>query len=81
MSPLAAIILTAMGVVVSARKTRRGMSFQIAVGFILAFIYIALLLFSKGVAEAKGTHLLLTVWVPNIVFSVLGVVLYKLLPK
>ncbi len=81
MSPLAAIILTAMGVVVSARKTRRGVGFQIAVGFILAFIYIALLLFSKGVAEAKGTHLLLTVWVPNIVFSVLGVVLYKLLPR
>ncbi|MHA7877757.1 MAG: LptF/LptG family permease [Bacteroidota bacterium] len=81
MSPFAAIILTIIGIMVSAHKSRRGMSFQIAVGFILAFIYIALLLFSKGVAEAKGTHLLLTVWVPNIVFSVLGVVLYKVVPK
>jgi lipopolysaccharide export system permease protein len=81
MSPFAAVILTFMGVVVSARKTRRGIGLQIAVGFILAFVYIACFLFSKGVAEAKGTHLLLTVWMPNIIFSVLGIVLYRLIPK
>lgn len=81
MSPFAAIILTFMGVVVSARKTRKGIGLQIAVGFILAFVYIACFLFSKGVAEAKGTHLLLTVWMPNIVFSVVGVILYRLIPK
>ena len=81
MSPFSAIILTLIGVVVSARKTRRGTGLQLAMGFILAFVYIACFLFSKGVAEAKGTHLLLTVWMPNIVFSVLGVVLYKFTPK
>jgi len=81
MSPFAAIILTFMGVVVAAHKARRGIGFQIAVGFILAFVYIALFLFSRGVAEAKGTHLLITVWTPNIIFSVLGAMLYKLMPK
>jgi lipopolysaccharide export system permease protein len=81
MSPFAAIILTFMGVVVSARKTRRGIGLQLAAGFILAFVYIAFFLFSKGIAEAKGTHLLLTVWMPNIVFSVLGIILYRLTPK
>jgi lipopolysaccharide export system permease protein len=81
MSPFSAVILTFMGVVVSARKTRKGIGLQLAVGFILAFVYIACFLFSKGFAEAKGTHILLTVWMPNIVFSILGVILYMLVPK
>jgi lipopolysaccharide export system permease protein len=81
MSPFAAIILAFMGVVVSARKTRSGIGWQLAAGFILAFVYIACFLFAKGIAEVKGTHLLLTVWMPNIVFSMLGIVLYKLTPK
>jgi lipopolysaccharide export system permease protein len=81
MSPFAAIILTFMGVVLSARKSRSGLGLQIAVGFILAFVYIGCFLFAKGVAEAKGTNLLLTVWMPNIVFSLLSLVLYRLVPK
>ena len=81
MSPFSAVILTFMGVVVSARKTRKGIGLQLAVGFILAFVYIACFLFSKGFAEAKGTHILLTVWMPNIVFSILGIILYRLVPK
>ena len=81
MSPFSAIILTLMGVTVSARKTRRGSGLQLAIGFILAFVYVACFLFSKGLAEAKGTNLLLTVWMPNIVFSLLGVILYRFTPR
>ncbi len=81
MSPFAAVVLTFMGVVVSARKTRKGIGLQLAVGFILAFVYVACFLFAKGFAEAKGTHVLLTVWMPNIVFSILGIILYRLVPK
>ncbi|MEL6413038.1 MAG: LptF/LptG family permease [Bacteroidota bacterium] len=81
MSPFAALILIFMGVVIAARKTRGGMGLQIGVGFVLAFVYIAFFLFARGIAEAKGTALLLTVWTPNIVFSMLSVVLYRLLPK
>ncbi len=81
MTPFAALILTFMGVVISARKLRRGMDLQIALGFILAFVYIALYQFARGVAEAKGTQLLLTVWTPNIIFSAISVVLYRFLPR
>ena len=48
---------------------------------IINSVYISLFLFSRGVAEAKGTNLLATVWTPNIIFSVLGAILYKFLPK
>ncbi len=81
MSPFAAILLTFMGVVVCARKSRGGVGLQIAIGFILALVYIALFLFSKGAANVKGTHLLLTIWMPNILFSCISLVLYKLTPK
>mgnify|MGYP005839794013 CR=1 FL=1 len=81
MSPFAAIILTFMGIVVSARKVRAGAGLQIALGFILALIYIAFFLFARGAAEVKGTHLLLTIWMPNIVFSLVSAFLYRLMPK
>lgn len=81
MSPFAAIILTFMGIVVSARKSRGGVGLQIALGFILALIYIAFFLFSRGAANVKGNNLLLTIWMPNIVFSIISLVLYKLTPK
>jgi lipopolysaccharide export system permease protein len=79
--PFAILILTAIGVIVSARKSRRGVGWQIALGFMLAFIYILFFLLSKGVAEAGTINTLFAVWLPNIVFSVIGVVLYKTLPR
>jgi len=79
--PFAILILTAIGVIVSARKSRRGVGWQIALGFMLAFIYILFFLLSKGVAEAGTINTLFAVWLPNIVFSVIGLVLYKTLPR
>jgi lipopolysaccharide export system permease protein len=79
--PFAILILTAIGVIVSARKSRRGVGWQIALGFMLAFIYILFFLLSKGVAEAGTINTLFAVWLPNIVFSFIGFVLYKTLPR
>ncbi|WP_025762469.1 LptF/LptG family permease [Dyadobacter tibetensis] len=79
--PFAIFILTAIGVIVSARKSRRGVGWQIALGFMLAFIYILFFLLSKGVAEAGTINTLLAVWLPNIVFTFVGMILYKTLPR
>lgn len=79
--PFAILILTAIGVIVSARKSRRGVGLQIALGFALAFIYILFFLLSKGVAESGNINTLLAVWLPNIIFSFVGVALYKTLPR
>ena len=79
--PVTILILTAIGVIVSARKSRRGVGLQIAFGFILAFIYILFFLISKGVAEAGNINTLLAIWLPNIVFSGVGLLLYKTLPR
>ncbi|UJP65513.1 LptF/LptG family permease [Mongoliitalea daihaiensis] len=81
MSPFAAIILTFIGVIVSSRKTRGGSGFQIALGFLLAFIYIILFLLSRTFAEAGTSQPLLAIWIPNIIFALTGLALYKTVPR
>ncbi len=80
-APFAAFILTFIGLTVSARKSRGGPGFHIALGFLLAFIYIIFYLFSRRLAEAGGMNPIFAVWLPNIVFSVIGVLMYKSLPR
>jgi lipopolysaccharide export system permease protein len=79
--PFAIIILTAIGVIVSARKSRRGTGLQIALGFVLAFVYLLFFMLSKGIAESGKINTMLAVWLPNIVFASVGVVLYKTIPR
>ena len=81
MSPFAAVILTFIGLLLSSRKVRGGVGFQIAIGFMLAFVYITLFILSKGTAEVGSSNPLLIVWTPNILFSILGIILYRLTPK
>ena len=80
-NPISVIILTIIGFLVSARKSRGGVGFQIALGFSLAFIYILFFMMSKGIAEGGGMPPLLAVWLPNIVFGGIGVGLYYTLPR
>ncbi len=79
--PFAIVILTIIGVVVSARKTREGSGLQIAFGFILAFVYVLFILLSRGIGEQGGIHPLLAAWLPNIIFCTVGFVMYKRIPK
>ncbi|EAZ79530.1 LptF/LptG family permease [Algoriphagus machipongonensis] len=81
MSPFAAIILTFIGVIMSAKKSRGGSGFQIAMGFLLAFIYILLFILSRTFAENGASYPIFAVWLPNIVFGLTGLVLYKTVPR
>ena len=81
MSPFAAIILTFIGVILSSRKTRGGSGFQIALGFLLAFIYIIMFLLSRTFAEAGTAYPMLSVWIPNLAFAMTGLFLYKTVPR
>lgn len=80
-SPFAIIILTMMGVIISARKARGGTGYQIALGFILAFIFIIFFIVSKGIAEGGNVNPTLAIWMPNIIFSGLGLFMYHTVPR
>lgn len=79
--PFAIIILTCIGVVVAAKKSREGTGFQIAFGFVLAFIYILLLVISESIAAGGSIPPYVSVWIPNVLFCLMGWVMYKRVPK
>lgn len=80
-SPFTVIILTFIGLIVSARKSREGAGFQIALGFLLAFVYIIFFTFTRSIAEVGAMDPALAVWIPNIIFTFVGAFLYKTLPR
>lgn len=79
--PFCIVILTVIGVIVAARKSREGTGFQIAFGFVLAFVYIFLLVISRGFAQKGGIPPFLAAWIPNLVFCLIGFVMYRRVPK
>jgi lipopolysaccharide export system permease protein len=79
--PFSIIILTMIGVVVSARKSREGTGFQIAFGFILAAIYILMVIVSRNFANVGDISPLIASWIPNVVFSLIGFQMYRNVPK
>ncbi len=80
-SPFAAFILTLIGVSLASRKTRGGMGLHIGLGLVLSFAYILFLTISTTFAINGNMNAILSVWLPNIVFSVIGAILYKKAPK
>ncbi len=80
-SPFAVIILTFMGVIVSSRKSRGGTGFQIALGFMIAFVYIIFVMLSKSLSESGSIPPALTVWLPNIIFMIISGMMYKYVPR
>jgi lipopolysaccharide export system permease protein len=79
--PFAILILTVIGVILSARKSRGGVGFNIALGFLLAFVYIIFFIMSRSIAQAGFMNVLLACWLPNLVFTGVGVLLYKTVPR
>ncbi|MFA0960521.1 LptF/LptG family permease [Roseivirga sp. BDSF3-8] len=81
MSPFTVIILTFIALIVSARKSRGGTGFQIALGFFIAFVFIIFFVMSRAIAEAGSMHPILAVWMPNIIFTGLGLIMYNTVPR
>lgn len=81
MQPFGVIILCFIGVIVSARKSRRGTGFQIALGFLIAFIFILFFILARAIAEAGSINPIIAIWIPNFIFAGLGVLLYNTVPR
>lgn len=79
--PFAMLILTFMGVTVAARKSRQGTGLQIAVGFLLAFVFVTLVRMCRSFGQAGTMEPLTAAWTPTILFALIAVVMYKTIPK
>ena len=80
-SPFTIYILVFMGVIVSARKSRGGTGPQIALGFLLSFIFILFFTLFRTFAENGSLPPEISVWIPNIVFGIISMAMYKYVPR
>ena len=80
-APFTIFVLVFMGVIVSARKSRGGTGFQIALGFFLSFIFILFFMMSRTFAEAGSLSPFIAAWIPNVVFGVISLGMYKYVPR
>lgn len=74
--PFTIIILTIIGVTVASRKVRGGMGLHLAVGVVIGSAFVILSKFSTTFATNLDLPPGLGVWIPNIVFSMVGLYLY-----
>ena len=74
-------ILVFMGVIVSSRKSRGGTGLQIALGFLLSFLFIIFFMLFRTFAETGSMPPQISVWIPNIIFALIALAMYKYVPR
>lgn len=80
-APFAIFVLSIIGVSLSSQKKRGGLGMNIALGLILAVLYIFSMQITSVAATNVGLAPFLAVWIPNVIFSVIAFYLYKRAPK
>lgn len=79
--PFSTFILTLIGVALSSRKVRGGIGMHIGFGLLLSFSYILFMRFTSIFAISGSMNPLFAVWLPNMMYAVISVFLYRLAPK
>lgn len=74
--PFATFILTIIGVAIASRKVRGGIGLHIGLGIFISFSFILFMQVSSTLATNSGFPVILAVWIPNILYSVLAFYLY-----
>lgn len=80
-SPFTIYILVFMGVIVASRKSRGGTGPQIAMGFVLSFIFILFFTLFRTFAENGSLPPEISVWIPNLIFGCISLIMYKYVPR
>ncbi len=80
-NPFAVFILTLIGVSLSSRKVRGGIGMNIGIGLGLSFSYILFLQFASQFSLKGNLNPMMAMWIPNILYTFIALVLYRLAPK
>jgi lipopolysaccharide export system permease protein len=80
-TPFSVIILTMMGAVIATRKARGGSGLLLAIGLVMAALFVIMDKFSVTFATKGNFSPMLAAWIPNIIFSFVALLLYWKAPK
>ncbi|MCC7029023.1 MAG: LptF/LptG family permease, partial [Chitinophagaceae bacterium] len=70
-------VLSIMGACIASRKVRGVSGVHLAVGLMISAIYVFLMQFSTTFAVKGNLHPLIAVWIPNVLFGILAIFIYK----
>ena len=79
--PFSCFILTLIGVSLASRRVRGGMGLHLGVGMLISFSYILLDTISGSFAQSGELTPFLAVWFPNVLYLLIGLLLYRKAPK
>ena len=79
--PIGTFILTLIGVSLSSRKVRGGTGLHIGIGIALCFSYILFYRFFEEFAKSGSLPPGLAIWLPNLIYLLIAVYLYRKAPK
>lgn len=80
-TPFTVLLLTMIGAIIAGRRTRGGSGLHLAIGIMIAALFILSDRFSTVFAIKSDFPPLLAAWIPNIVFSFLAYYIYRRAPK
>ncbi len=80
-TPVTVLLLTLIGAVVAGRKVRGGSGVHLAIGFIVAALFILTDKFSTIFSTKGNLPPILAAWIPNIIFVFVVIALYRKAPK
>jgi len=75
-APFSAFVLSIIGACIAYKKVRGGSGMHLALGLIISAAYIVFMQFSTTFAIKGNLSPLMAVWLPNIVFSIVALVIY-----
>lgn len=73
----AAFILTLIGMSLSSKKVKGGMGINIGIGLALSFSYILFTTVTSSFAVSGVTSPMVAMWIPNVIYLIIGLVLYN----
>lgn len=79
--PMVTYIFTLIGVGIASRKVRGGTGLHLAMGVMLVLVYFFVVQFTTVAATNAGLDPLIAVWLPNLAYAVIGVLIYRNAPK
>jgi len=79
--PFATYIFTLIGVSIASRKVRGGTGLHLAFGVLLVLIYVFAMKLTTVAATNAGLDPFIAVWTPNVIFGIIGILIYRSAPK
>ncbi len=79
--PFSTFILTLIGVVISSRKRRGGTGLNIGIGLLLSFMYLFFMQMASQFTIKGNLNPIISAWLPNAVFAIIALFMYRIAPK